>query len=197
MTNANPLWKTLLLATVLLVGALFALPNLFGSDPAVQISGRNAALSAEDADTVRSTLREAGFTPKFREEDERMLALFDSEDEQLKARDALLSVLDPSSATVALNLVSASPEWLRKVSDPMYLGLDLRGGVHFLMEVDMQAAIDSTEERFVADWKRMVREVRIRGTVIQHKEGVLSARFRKAEDRDQMLDASMRLSRPT
>lgn len=189
MTNTNPLWKMLLLVAILAVGALMALPNLFGSDPAVQISGRNTALSSADIDTVRSTLTEAGYQDvEYREENERLLVLFGNEDEQIKARDALLDVLDPNSATVALNLVSASPAWLRKISSPMYLGLDLRGGVHFLMEVDMQAAIDSSEERFIAGWKRQMRSEGIRGTSIQHKDGQLTARFRKLADRDRAME---------
>ena len=190
MTNTNPLWKTLLLVAALLVGALFALPNLFGSDPAVQISPRAAAeLSEEARASVRRALAEAGVAePEYREEEGRLLALFGDEDDQLRARDALLGTLDRNEYTVALNLEPASPAWLRNISDPMYLGLDLRGGVHFLMEVDMVAAIDSAEERFVADWKRQLRQQRIRGTSVQHSNGVLTARFRDPAVRDRMLE---------
>jgi len=96
-------------------------------------------------------------------------------------------VTDAGETNVALNLVSGSPDWLRSFAEPMYLGLDLRGGVHFLMDVDMDAAIDSSEERYVSDWKRVVRGERIRGTNIQYRDGKLTARFRGAEDRDRML----------
>ena len=189
MTNSNPLWKTLLLVAALLVGALFALPNLFGSDPAVQVSSRDGEIGDELVASVTRTLTEAGFDGvEYREEDNRLLALFDSEDDQLRARDALLGVLDRNETTVALNLVPASPAWLRGVSDPMYLGLDLRGGVHFLMEVDMVAAVDSAEERFVADWKRELRGQRVRGVRVEHDEGVLTARFRDAAERDRLLE---------
>jgi len=188
MTNINPLWKILLLAVVLLSGALFALPNLFGSDPAVQVSGRNTPLNEDSISVVKDTLAEAGFSEvEFREKGERLLALFNSEDEQIKARDVLQAAFDRNETTVALNLESASPGWLRGIAAPMNLGLDLRGGVHFLMEVDMQAAIDSAEERFVSDWKRQTRKAKIRGASIQHDKGVLTARFRKVEDRDRML----------
>ena len=189
MTNTNPLWKTLLLAAILLFGVLFALPNLFGSDPAVQISGRNSELSADTVNTVRDTLSAVGLAEfELRDEQGRVVVLFDNDDDQLKARDALDAALDRNDAIVALNLVSASPDWLRKIADPMYLGLDLRGGVHFLMEVDMAAVVDSAESRFIGDWKREVRSARIRGTSIVHKDGVLTARFRDAVDRDLMLE---------
>ncbi|NND92551.1 MAG: protein translocase subunit SecD [Granulosicoccus sp.] len=189
MTNTNPLWKTLLLAVVLLVGVLFALPNLFGSDPAVQISARSAELTTEDVSRFSKVLSDAGFTDvEVREEDGRYLALFDNEDDQIRARDVLADKLDPNTYITALNLVDASPAWLRSIAAPMYLGLDLRGGVHFLMEVDMGAAIDTAEERFIPAWKRDVREAGIRRTSIQHTDGVLSARFRDVADRDRMLD---------
>ena len=187
--NTTPLWKTLLLAAVLVVGALFALPNLFGSDPAVQVANRGGELTDALRAEVRSALDAAGFDEaETREEDGRLLVLFDDENEQLRARDALLDATDRNETIVALNLVPASPAWLRSVSQPMFLGLDLRGGVHFLMEVDMVAAIDSAEERFVPDWKRQLRQERIRGTNVAHADGTLTARFRDAAVRDTMLE---------
>ncbi len=189
MTNTNPIWKTLLLATVLLVGALYALPNLFGSDPAVQVSGRNADLTSQDVSRFTRILAEDGFAnAEIRQEENRFLALFKSEDDQIRARDAIANVLDPNEFITTLNLEPASPEWLRGIAEPMNLGLDLRGGVHFLMEVDMNSAINSAEERFVPAWKREVREARIRGTSISHDNGILSARFRTVAQRDQMLE---------
>ena len=190
MTNINPFWKILLLASVVLIGILFALPNVFGSDPAVQISARNAELTTRDIQNFDKTLADNGFTDvEVREDDGRYLALFNSEDEQIRARDALAASVDPNDFITALNLVDASPAWLRSFAAPMFLGLDLRGGVHFLMEVDMASAIESAEERFVPDWKRQVREEKIRGTSIARSDGELSARFREEADRDQMLEA--------
>jgi len=190
MTNSNSLWKPVLLGMIVVVGLLFALPNLFGSDPAVQISNRDGLVTEEIGASVRGALREAGFeNPEYREEDGRLLALFDDEDEQLRARDALLGALDPNESIVALNLVPGSPDWLRQIASPMALGLDLRGGVHFLMQVDMVAAIDSAEERHVPDWKRQIRQERIRGTNVQHADGALTARFRDGAVRDQMLES--------
>jgi len=192
MNNSNVLWKTLLLAAVLFAGALYALPNLYGSDPAVQISGRNAEVGAGTVSTVRTLLEREGFQAEVRTESiagsERLLVLFEDEDQQLRARDLIAAELDRNDFTTALNLVSASPAWLRAIGEPVFLGLDLRGGVHFLMEVDMVAAIDSAEERYVPDWKREVRSARIRGTNIQHDDGQLTARFREVADRDRMLE---------
>lgn len=190
MTNSNPLWKTLLLGSLLLLGTLLALPNLFGSDPAVQVSGRNEPLSERVIEKVQAVLRDDQFGEvEIRREGDIFLALFENEDIQLLARDEILKVVDRNQTTVALNLVSGSPEWLRNIVQPMYLGLDLRGGVHFLMEVDMVSAVDSAEEAYVAGWKRQARQSKIRGASIQHDDGKLIARFREVEQRDQMLEA--------
>ena len=189
MTNINPFWKTLLLAAVLIVGVLFALPNLFGSDPAVQVSGRTAELTSQDMERFTGILEKAGLTDlEIREEEGRFLALFENEDDQIRARDVLMEATDANRYITSLNLVDASPAWLRNIAAPMYLGLDLRGGVHFLMEVDMGAALESAEERYVPDWKRQVRAEKIRGTSIQHTDEGLSARFKDAAARDRMLE---------
>jgi preprotein translocase subunit SecD len=188
MSNSNPIWKPLFLAVVLIVGILYALPNLFGSDPAVQVSGRNTELTAEDVTRFTNILNDAGYNDlEIRNEEQRFLALFDSEDDQIKARDALLSKVDGGRFLTTLDLKPASPAWLRNIASPMNLGLDLRGGVHFLMEVDMQSAISSAEERYVPDWKREIRRERIRGTSVSHDDDQLVARFREAAQRDQML----------
>jgi len=122
MNNSTVLWRVLLLVAVVLTGALLALPNWFGSDPAVQISGRDAEIDTGVQVLVRGALNEAGLTPAETRDDEgRLLILFDDEDTQLRARDAIASALDPNDYTVALNLVSASPAWLRKVGEPMSL----------------------------------------------------------------------------
>lgn len=188
MSNSNPIWKPLLLAAILIVGILYALPNLFGSDPAVQVSGRNTELTDEDVTRFANILNDAGFKDlEIRNEEQRFLALFDSEDDQIKARDALLTKVDGGRFLTTLDLKPASPAWMRDIASPMNLGLDLRGGVHFLMEVDMQSAISSAEERFVPDWKREIRREKIRGTSISHDDDQLVARFREAAQRDQML----------
>lgn len=188
MTNINPIWKPLLLAVVLLVGALYALPNLFGSDPAVQVSGRDAVLTSRDISRFSKILADDGFGDiEIRQEENRFLALFSSEDDQIRARDVIANELDPNEFITTLNLEPASPDWLRGIAEPMNLGLDLRGGVHFLMEVDMDSAINSAEERYVPAWKRDVRSEGFRGVSISHDNGILSARFSDVAQRDKML----------
>jgi len=184
----------LLLAAALIIGALFALPNIFGSDPAVQIAAtQGEEISPTDVSNIKSALVAAGFTDlEYREENGRLLALFESEDDQIRGRDVVQSATDPNDIIASLNLVSASPPWLRSFAEPMYLGLDLRGGVHFLMEVDMDSALKSAEERFVSDWKRMIRSERIdgekiRGSSVKYTDNQLVARFRKEAERDLML----------
>ncbi|MCL4151013.1 UNVERIFIED_CONTAM: hypothetical protein GTU68_001772 [Idotea baltica] len=189
MTNANPLWKILLLAVVIFTGILLALPNLFGSDFAVQISGRSAPLTADNAFAAKSAINNGGFKGvEYRDEGEQVIAIFANQDDQREAQELVTRAVEPSSTTAAMNLVSASPEWLRKISEPMYMGLDLRGGVHFLYEVDMDEAIKSAEERYVSDWKRVVREAGIKGYKIQHTNGAISARFNVEADRDKMYE---------
>ena len=189
MTNTNPIWKPALLAVVLLAGVLYALPNVFGSDPAVQVSGRDTALTSQDISRLTRTLADGGFADaEIRQEEDRFLALFKSEDDQIRARDLVADSLDPNEYTTTLNLEPASPGWLRTIAEPMNLGLDLRGGVHFLMEVDMESVVISAEESYVPAWKREVRSAGIRGTSIAHDNGELVARFPTVADRDRMLE---------
>jgi len=190
MNNNNPIWKVLLLGAILLIGALFALPNLFGSDPAVQITASQGDITPEITNQYKAALVAAGFTDlEYREENGRLVVLFANEDDQLKGRDVARNTLDPNTTSSALNLVSASPDWLRSFAEPMYLGLDLRGGVHFLMDVDIDASINSSEERYVGDWKRVIRaqKPKIRGSKVVYEDNQLTARFRSAEDRDRIL----------
>lgn len=178
-----------MLAVVLIAGLIYALPNIFGSDPAVQLTGRNGALPEDVEQLVSTALEEGGFSgTELRWEAERLQVMFENEDDQLSARDAILQAINPSTTLVSLDLVPSSPGWLHSFAKPMFLGLDLRGGVHFLMAVDMEAAINSAEERFVSDWKRIVRSEKIRGTSISQKNGQLVARFRDVENRDRMLE---------
>lgn len=188
MSNTNALWKTVLLTFSLIVGALFALPNLLGTDPAVQISYRNGTLPNDVISQVQISLDKAGFKEaNYRQDDKQLTVLFDNENDQIRARDTLLEDLNPKTTSVALNLVSASPAWLRAFADPMYLGLDLRGGVHFLMQVDLAEAKNSAEVRYISSWKQLTRDAKVRGSSIQHEQGKLVARFNNTADRDVML----------
>ena len=190
--NNYPFWKNILVALVVATGILYALPNLFGDDQAVQVTSRNDTLDESILPRLESILSDAGFSDtRLRFEQGTALALFDNEEDQLRAKDAIDAALNETTRQhiVALNLVSAAPDWLRSIAKPMYLGLDLRGGVHFLMEVDMESALNLAEERYVAEWKTLVRRANHRGSVILHKDGQLSARFKEGAIRDEMLAA--------
>jgi preprotein translocase subunit SecD len=186
MSNQYPLWKYLLLIFVLVVSAIYALPNLYGEDPALQISGtRNAVLDGAVQDRLMKTLDEAGVAGKSVEfESGKLLIRFNDTEEQLKAREYALAELG-SDYIIALNLAPATPEWLDSFNAlPMYLGLDLRGGVHFLMEVDINAAIQKSIDVYTTGLRAELREARIRySTVRSQKQGVQVV-LRNDEDRE-------------
>ena len=195
MPNRYPLWKHLLIAAVLAAGVVFALPNVFGEDPAVQISGeRGVAIDTGLAARVAGAL-EAGGVPAHSValEDGRLLARFGDTETQLKAQDLLRADLGPGYI-VALNLAPAMPRWLAATGLlPMYLGLDLRGGVHFLMEVDMPAAVAQAEERYTGDVRTLLREARVRyRSVGRDPQGGVHVRLRSSEARD---EAARRIDR--
>ncbi len=164
--NKFPLWKNLLVLGVLALGILFALPNLFPEDPAVQIAARDdSALDASELARVREILADESLD--FRStalRDGRISVRFDSVDDQLRAADTLRAILNPRSQdyVVALVLAPRLPTWVRTLGlQPMSLGLDLRGGVHFLFEVDMDAAIDQVLRRYQEGISVMLRDERI------------------------------------
>ena len=195
MPNRYPLWKHLLIAAVLVVGVAFALPNVFGEDPAVQISGeRGVSLDSALAARVAGVLEAAGVPARsVALEEGRLLARFGDTEIQLKAQDLLRADLGPGYI-VALNLAPATPQWLAAVGLlPMYLGLDLRGGVHFLMEVDMPAAVAQAEERYTGDVRALLREARVRyHSVGREPEGGILVRLRTVEARE---EAAQRIGR--
>lgn len=164
--NKFPLWKNLLVLGVLALGVLFAVPNLFPEDPAVQIAARDdSALDAAELARVREILADESLD--FRStalRDGRISVRFDSVDDQLRAADTLRAILNPRSQdyVVALVLAPRLPTWVRTLGlQPMSLGLDLRGGVHFLFEVDMDAAIDQVLRRYQEGISVMLRDERI------------------------------------
>ena len=187
MINQYPLWKYLLLVFVLVIGLLYALPNVYGEDPALQISGsRNAILDTAAKDKVISALEAANIPVKTAElKPDQLLIRFNDTETQLKAVDFVKSALG-TGYIVALNLAPATPDWLNKVNAlPMYLGLDLRGGVHFLMEVDMQAAVEKAIERYSNDLRTLLRDARIRYAMIRAEEQGVRIMFRSEADREQ------------
>ena len=186
--NRYPLWKYLLIIVVITVGCLYALPNLYGKDPALQVSAsRGAEISELTRYSVEDALDEAGI--KYGEislAENNLVVRFQDEGTQLKAQDVVKQALGRSH-TVALNLAPATPDWLRAFNaEPMFLGLDLRGGVHFLMQVDMEAAVAKAEERYISDIRTQLRDNRIRyKTITRLREGGLLIRFRGADQRRQ------------
>ncbi|MGE0810016.1 MAG: protein translocase subunit SecD [Immundisolibacter sp.] len=186
--NRYPWWANLLIALVLALGALYALPNLYGTDPALQISGqRGRVVDDGTARQVIAALKAAGVPEKASALADGSLTLrFADTDQQLKAQDAVRDALG-QDYTVALNLVPAAPGWLTALrAQPMFLGLDLRGGVHFLMEVDTASAVRAAEERLVDDLRQLLREEKLRYEWVRRvAEGEASGvelRLRNADD---------------
>lgn len=165
MMTQYPRWKVLLLVVVIGIAALYALPNLYGDDPAVQVLPNQAALVIQDelkAD-ITEALAEADLPVKrWHQEDRELLIRFHNTTDQLKAKDLLRQRLD-SHYTVALNLAPAMPSWLEKIgAAPVKLGLDLRGGVHFLMEVDVASSIQRRLDGYRTDIRPILRDAKAR-----------------------------------
>ena len=184
--NQYPLWKYLLILAVLLSGLIYTLPNLYGESPAVQVSPLRANLKADTAllERVGTILKSSGLDPELIELDGNSVkARFADTDKQLKAKDVLHGQLG-DDYVAALNLLSRSPHWLTRLKAlPMYLGLDLRGGVHFLMQVDMNAALNKALEAAVGDVRSALREQNIAYTGASRDGKVLMVKFRDAEAR--------------
>ena len=189
MLNKYPLWKNLLVTVVVLLGLVYALPNLFPDDYAVQIAGSSASATVDAAvlDQAREALDQAEIDYRDPEvADDLALLRFDSSEAQLRARSVLQEEMG-SEFVAALSLAGTTPGWLRAIgAQPMNLGLDLRGGVHFLMEVDMDAAVQRRLEVYASEIKRKFRDERLRyrdGEVDDQQR--LSFVFPDAEQRDQ------------
>jgi len=184
--NRYPWWKYAILVIALLVGALYTAPNFFGEAPAVQVSSGKATVKVEPAlvRRVQEALKQAGLNADFVAlEGTSVRARFADTDTQIKAKDTIARALNPDPSDpayiVALNLVSRSPQWLAKVRAlPMYLGLDLRGGVHFLMQVDMKAALTKKAEALTGDLRTLLRDKSIRHAGIARDGNTVEVRFR-------------------
>tara|TARA_R110002050_G_scaffold268113_1_gene409966 strand:- start:14350 stop:16203 length:1854 start_codon:yes stop_codon:yes gene_type:complete len=185
--NHYPLWKNLLIVAVIVFGGLFALPNLFGDDPAVQVSaGRNGNVDIALMSQVETALKAESIAYKRVEmEDGRLLVRLVDADGQLKAKDVLSNAI-VGDYTVALNLAPTTPSWLAAIgAEPMNLGLDLRGGVHFLMEVDMNAAVKQALDSYASEFRTLLRDEKIRYQKIQLDNDKVIIGFRSIEHRDQ------------
>jgi preprotein translocase subunit SecD len=186
--NRYPVWKYAILVVALLVGVLYTLPNFFGEAPAVQVSAGKATVKVDTATLgrVEQALTAANLQPQsISLEGSSIRVRVDSTDTQLKVKDALQRALNPDPAdpghVVALNLISASPAWLTALhAAPMYLGLDLRGGVHFMLQVDMPGALTKKAEAFAGDIRLSLREANIRHGGVSRNGQTLDVRFREA-----------------
>jgi len=187
--NRYPLWKYAILVVALIVGLIYTLPNFFGEAPAVQVSSAKATLKIDAAfvPRVEQALVAAGVKADFVQFDGNSVkARFDTTDNQIKGKDAIVKALNPDASDpsyiVALNLLSRSPQWLSSMHAlPMYLGLDLRGGVHFLMQVDMKAALTKKAEALTGDIRTLLRDKNLRHAGITRDGNNVDIRFR---DRD-------------
>jgi len=188
--NRYPLWKYLLVAATLVVGFVYTLPNFYGEVPAVQVSPHRSPLKADSAlmNRVEETLKKGSIAASGVFLDATSVkARFGDTDAQLKAKDLLQSQLG-NDYVVALNLLSNSPGWLRSIGAlPMYLGLDLRGGVHFLLQVDMKAAIAKKVEATLIDIRSALREKKIQYGGAAREGQAISVRFRDKAERDKAM----------
>ncbi|MBQ0131142.1 MAG: protein translocase subunit SecD [Comamonas sp.] len=187
--NRYPVWKYAILVVALLVGVIYTLPNFFGEAPAVQVSSAKSSVKVDEGVLARveSALQAASLSPDILSlEGTSVRARFNTPDEQLKAKDVIERALvsDPADPgyIVALNLVSRSPAWLSALgAHPMYLGLDLRGGVHFMLQVDMQAALTKRADSLAGDLRTMMRDKNIRHGGINRDGQSIEVRLRDAE----------------
>ena len=186
--NRYPWWKYAILVVALLLGLLYTVPNFYGEAPAVQVSSGKATLKIDATlvPRVEQVLREASLRPDFVQFDGMSVrARFGDTDTQKRAKDALNAALNPDATNpsyiVALNLLSRSPEWMASLRAlPMYLGLDLRGGVHFLMQVDMKAALTKKADALAGDVRTLLRDKNIRHAGIAREGNAVDVRFRDA-----------------
>jgi preprotein translocase subunit SecD len=190
--NRYPLWVYVTVAVAVVLGLLYTLPNFFGESPAVQVSSAKSTLKVDTATMARveETLKKAGVAFSGATVDPVGVKVrFADTDTQLKAKDILSQALNPDadnpSYTVALNLLSASPRWMAAIHAlPMYLGLDLRGGVHFLLQVDMRGALLKRLDSFAGDIRTALRDKNIRHAGVTRERDTIVVRFRDPETRE-------------
>ncbi|MEJ2589991.1 MAG: protein translocase subunit SecD [Candidatus Thiodiazotropha sp.] len=185
--NQYPLWKNLMVVIVVLIGALYALPNVFSQDPAMEISAqRDFVVDQATQAKVEKSLEKTGVKPKgIALRDGKLLVRFSSSEDQLKAMDHIAADLG-DGYTEALTISPDLPEWLRGLgAEPMYLGLDLRGGIHVLIDVDMESAIQKAVDRYTDDIRTQLREKKVRYMSVSREGDAVEASFNSAEKRDE------------
>ncbi len=189
MLNRFPLWKNLMVALVVIIGFLYSAPNLYGEDPALQVSAaRGAEVQAQTLDQVKQVLDEHKLAIKSALLDKgQILVRFNNTDDQLKSKELVSQVLG-DQYVVALNLAPATPSWLAAIGgSPLKLGLDLRGGVHFLMEVDMGEAINKSQDQLVQDLRTELREQNMRYSGVRREGDAVLVAFRDDDVRQSAL----------
>jgi len=190
MLNQYPLWKNLLVVCVVVVGLVYSIPNLYPEQPIVQISGASASVELGESvlNQAKDALDEAGIAYGESEFGERSgMIRFDSDEIQLEAKRVIRNALD-GNYVVALNRAPTTPDWLSSLGgSPMKLGLDLRGGVHFLLEVDMEKALEPREEAYVAEIKTSFREEKIYYRSVNRKDGMIRVKFKDQQQREKGL----------
>lgn len=181
--NRYPLWKNIFVVFMIVMGLIYTIPNMFGESPAIQVTPAKSTSKVDPAllAQVEQILQREKIAYDGIYLDARgVKARFANTDTQIKAKDILQANLS-TDYTVALNLLSRSPEWLRSIgAKPMYLGLDLRGGVHFLLQVDMKAALDKAAERFVGDFRTALRKERVSYAGVTREGQTVQIRFTNA-----------------
>ena len=186
MLNRYPLWKYLMVVLVIAIGFLYAAPNLYGEDPALQVSAsRGAEVKLDTLDLVKETLEAAKIPVKHAAfEHGFILIRFKNTEDQLKGRDVVANKLGDNFIT-ALNLAPSTPAWLEAIgAAPLKLGLDLRGGVHFLMEVDMAEALTKQQEQMVQDFRTELRTQKIRYSGVRRTGDQVQVLFRDEADQE-------------
>jgi len=199
--NRYPIWKYLTVLVAVVIGLLYTLPNLYGESPAVQISSAKSTLKLDAGmlDRAQDILKKAGVANTGATFEQNgpvgtVRVRFANTDQQILARDTIEKALNPNPAeptyTVALNLLPASPSWLSAIgAHPMYLGLDLRGGVHFLLQVDMQGALAARYDSLVTDLRAALRDQRIENAGIERSAMSVVLSFSSAANRDRAISA--------
>ena len=183
MLNRFPLWKNLMVAFVVIIGFLYSAPNLYGEDPALQVSAaRGAEVQVDTLDKVKSILEQHHLAIKSAVlEKGQLLVRFNNTEDQLKSKEFVSQALG-DQFVVALNLAPATPAWLAAIgAGPLKLGLDLRGGVHFLMEVDMAEAIAKSQDQLVQDFRTELREENLRYSGVRRDGDTVVISFRDSD----------------
>ena len=188
MQNHYSLWKNISIILVFLISIIYSLPNLYGDDPSVQVSHIVNKLTQAQAIDIETTIKNTGTPLKtFQFKDGRVLARLTNTDDQMKIADLLRDKMG-NNYTVALNLAPTTPSWLQAIgAQAMYLGLDLRGGVHFLLEVDIDAALKQAEERYNDDLRLALREAKIHYQNVSKDNGFIKVILKDTNDKAELL----------